>query len=95
VFNEGDMVWIHDLQLMMLPSYITRELRVARVGFFLHQPFPSSEIFRTLWCRADLLHGMLNADLVGFHLYEYARHFLTCCRRILGLSHSIDEQVYF
>ena len=91
VFNEGDMVWIHDLQLTILTSYVMRELKVARVGFFLHSAFPSSELFRTLWCREDLLHGMLNADLVGFHLYEYARHFLACCRRILGLSHSIDR----
>lgn len=62
---------------------------MAKVGLFLHTPFPSSEIFRTIWCREDLLRGMLNADQVGFHLYEYARHFLTCCRRLLGLNYGM------
>ena len=62
---------------------------MAKIGMFLHTPFPSSEIFRTLWCREDLLRGMLNADQVGFHLFEYARHFMTCCRRLLGLNHGM------
>lgn len=67
---------------------------MAKVGLFLHTPFPSSEIFRTLWCREDLLRGMLNADQVGFHLYEYGRHFLTCCRRLLGLSYGMVPDSY-
>jgi trehalose 6-phosphate synthase/phosphatase len=88
-FNEGDLVWIHGFHLLILPSYLTRRIPMAKVGIFLHTPFPSSEIFRTLWCREDLLRGMLNADQVGFHLYEYARHFLTCCRRLLGLDYGM------
>lgn len=86
VYNEGDMVWVHGFHLLLLPSFLTRVLRTARVGLFLHTPFPSSEIFRTLPFREDLLRGMLNADQIGFHLFEYARHFLTCCKRILGLN---------
>jgi ribosomal protein L14E/L6E/L27E len=54
----------------------------------MHVPFPSSEIFRSLSVRDELLRGMLSADVIGFHLFEYARHFLTCCRRILGLPHA-------
>jgi len=88
-FNEGDLVWIHGFHLLILPSYLTRRLPMAKVGIFLHTPFPSSEIFRTLWCREDLLRGMLNADQVGFHLFEYARHFLTSCRRLLGLNYGM------
>jgi trehalose 6-phosphate synthase/phosphatase len=88
-FNEGDLVWIHGFQLLILPSYLTRRIPMAKVGIFLHTPFPSSEIFRTLWCREDLLRGMLNADQVGFHLFEYARHFLTSCRRLLGLNYGM------
>ena len=88
-FNEGDLVWIHGFHLLILPSYLTRRIPMAKVGIFLHTPFPSSEIFRTLWCREDLLRGMLNADQVGFHLFEYARHFLTCCRRLLGLNYGM------
>lgn len=85
-FNEGDLVWVHGFHLLILPSYLSRRIPMAKVGLFLHTPFPSSEIFRTIWCREDILRGMLNADQVGFHLYEYARHFLTCCRRLLGLN---------
>lgn len=64
VYNEGDMVWVHGFHLLLLPSFLTRVLRTARVGLFLHTPFPSSEIFRTLPFREDLLRGMLNADQV-------------------------------
>ena len=88
-FNEGDLIWIHGFHLLVLPSFLTRRIPMAKVGLFLHTPFPSSEIFRTLWCREDLLRGMMNADQVGFHLFEYARHFLTCCRRLLGLKYGM------
>jgi trehalose 6-phosphate synthase/phosphatase len=88
-FNEGDLVWVHGFHLLILPSYLTRRIPMAKVGIFLHTPFPSSEIFRSLWCREDLLRGMLNADQVGFHLFEYARHFLTSCRRLLGLNYGM------
>jgi len=88
-FNQGDLVWIHGFHLLILPSYLIRRIPVAKIGLFLHTPFPSSEIFRTLWCREDLLRGMLNADQVGFHSYEYARHFMTSCRRLLGLTNGM------
>ena len=90
-YNEGDLVWIHDFHLLLLPSVLARRrLRSSNMGMFLHAPFPSSEIFRTLSVRDDLLRGMLNADHIGFHLFEYARHFLACCRRIMGLEHTIQ-----
>lgn len=57
-----------------------------KVGWFLHTPFPSSEIYRTLPLREELLHSVLKADLVGFHTYDYARHFVSACTRILGLE---------
>jgi len=93
-FNEGDLVWIHGFHLLILPSLLTRRIPMAKIGLFLHTPFPSSEIFRTLWCRDDLLRGMLNADQVGFHLFEYARHFLTSCRRLLGLNYGMVPDTY-
>ncbi|KFG41965.1 trehalose-phosphatase, partial [Toxoplasma gondii GAB2-2007-GAL-DOM2] len=85
--HETDMVWVHDYHLLLAPMHITRKVRRANVGFFLHIPFPSSEIFRCLPCREDILRGMLCADLIGFHLFEYARHFLVACKRLLGLEH--------
>ena len=86
VREPSDMIWVHDYHLFLTPMHITRKLRKANIGFFLHSPFPSSEIFRCLPVREEILKGMLCADLVGFHFWEYARHFLTCCRRILGLE---------
>jgi trehalose 6-phosphate synthase/phosphatase len=56
------------------------------VGWFLHTPFPSSEIYRTLPVREEVLRATLRADLIGFHTYDYARHFISSCTRILGLE---------
>ncbi|BGP42497.1 Trehalose-6-P synthase/phosphatase complex synthase subunit [Rhodotorula kratochvilovae] len=58
----------------------------VQIGFFLHTPFPSSEVFRTLPVRREILLGILNCDLIGFHTYDYARHFLSSCSRLLGLK---------
>eukprot|EP00635_Sarcinochrysidales_sp_CCMP3193_P006760 CAMPEP_0118910054 /NCGR_PEP_ID=MMETSP1166-20130328/12361_1 /TAXON_ID=1104430 /ORGANISM="Chrysoreinhardia sp, Strain CCMP3193" /LENGTH=2032 /DNA_ID=CAMNT_0006849509 /DNA_START=180 /DNA_END=6279 /DNA_ORIENTATION=+ len=91
-YNEGDLIWIHGFQLALLPAFVSRRLTVAKVGLFLHTPFPSSEIFRTLSMRVEFLRGMLSADQVGFHLYEYARHFLTTARRLLGVRHTYDAR---
>ncbi|RLN02569.1 hypothetical protein BBJ28_00025960, partial [Nothophytophthora sp. Chile5] len=87
LYEPGDIVWVQDYHLLLTPSYIVRKIRGANVGLFLHVPFPSSEVFRTLSMRKELLRGMLNADHIGFHLFEYARHFMSACRRILGLSY--------
>ena len=86
-FHEGDLVWVHDYHLLLVPTILARR-HIAPIALFLHIPFPSSEVFRTLSVRDELLRGMLSADALGFHLFEYARHFLTSCRRILGLTHS-------
>lgn len=58
----------------------------SQVGWFLHTPFPSSEIYRTLPVREEVLRAVLKADLIGFHTYDYARHFVSACTRILGLE---------
>ncbi|EEY68908.1 alpha,alpha-trehalose-phosphate synthase [UDP-forming], putative [Phytophthora infestans T30-4] len=87
LYEQGDVVWVQDYHLLLTPSYIVRKLRAANVGLFLHVPFPSSEVFRTVSMRKELLRGMLNADHIGFHLFEYARHFMSACRRILRLSY--------
>lgn len=86
VREPSDIIWVHDFHLFLTPMHITRKLRKANIGFFLHSPFPSSEIFRCLPVREEILKGMLCADMIGFQFWEYTRHFLTCCRRILGLE---------
>lgn len=88
--QDGDMIWVHDYHLMLLPEMLRNELGNSRknikIGFFLHTPFPSSEIYRILPVREALLHGVLHCDLIGFHTYDYARHFLSSCSRILETS---------
>ena len=89
-YQEGDIVWVHDYHLMLLPALLKEERPDMKVGWFLHTPFPSSEIFRTLPQRNNILNGVLRADLVGFHTYDYARHFVSSCCRILGLEGTLD-----
>ncbi|MBA0779130.1 hypothetical protein Gotri_003410, partial [Gossypium trilobum] len=84
---EDDYVWIHDYHLMVLPTFLRRRFNRLRMGFFLHSPFPSSEIYRTLPVREEIMKALLNSDLIGFHTYDYARHFLSCCSRMLGLEY--------
>ncbi|GAB2285431.1 Probable alpha,alpha-trehalose-phosphate synthase [UDP-forming] 7, variant 2 [Dionaea muscipula] len=84
---DDDYVWIHDYHLMVMPSFLRRRFNRLRMGFFLHSPFPSSEIYRTLPVREEIIRALLNADLIGFHTFDYARHFLSCCSRMLGLEY--------
>ena len=91
IAKEDDVFWIHDYHLMLLPLMIREKLPEARIGFFLHIPFPSFEIFRLLPWRSEILQGLLGADLVGFHTYDYVRHFLSSVRRILGFEYSLNE----
>ncbi|KAK4484538.1 hypothetical protein RD792_007122 [Penstemon davidsonii] len=84
---EDDFVWIHDYHLMVLPTFLRRRFVRLRMGFFLHSPFPSSEIYRSLPVREEILKALLLSDLIGFHTFDYARHFLSCCSRMLGLEY--------
>ncbi|KAL2256237.1 hypothetical protein VTK26DRAFT_1955 [Humicola hyalothermophila] len=86
--HDGDLIWVHDYHLMLLPQMLREEIgnskKNIKIGFFLHTPFPSSEIYRILPVREQLLLGVLDCDLIGFHTYDYARHFLSSCSRILS-----------
>ncbi|XP_010917511.1 alpha,alpha-trehalose-phosphate synthase [UDP-forming] 6 [Elaeis guineensis] len=84
---DDDFVWVHDYHLMILPTFLRKRFNRVKLGFFLHSPFPSSEIYRTLPVREELLRSLLNSDLIGFHTFDYARHFLSCCSRMLGLTY--------
>nr|XP_027084685.1 alpha,alpha-trehalose-phosphate synthase [UDP-forming] 5-like [Coffea arabica]XP_027084686.1 alpha,alpha-trehalose-phosphate synthase [UDP-forming] 5-like [Coffea arabica] len=84
---DDDFVWVHDYHLMVLPTFLRKRFNRVKLGFFLHSPFPSSEIYRTLPVRDELLRALLNSDLIGFHTFDYARHFLSCCSRMLGISY--------
>ncbi|EAR01646.1 bifunctional alpha,alpha-trehalose-phosphate synthase (UDP-forming)/trehalose-phosphatase [Maribacter sp. HTCC2170] len=89
--DDDDTIWVHDYQLMLVPQMVREKRPNISIGFFLHIPFPSFEIFRTLPWREDLLQGLLGADLIGFHTYDYERHFLSSVRRLLGLEVSFND----
>ncbi|MBT8320420.1 MAG: bifunctional alpha,alpha-trehalose-phosphate synthase (UDP-forming)/trehalose-phosphatase [Eudoraea sp.] len=89
--QDGDTIWIHDYQLMLLPEMIREKRPEVIIGFFPHIPFPSFEIFRTLPWRNEILMGLLGSDLIGFHTYDYERHFLSSVRRLTGIDVSYNE----
>ena len=90
-YRPGDVIWVHDYQLMRVPALVRRQIPEARIGFFLHIPFPASEVFRTLPHRDRLLAGLLGADLIGFHTASYMRHFSSSVLRILGAVCDVDR----
>ena len=89
--TEDDSIWIHDYHLLLLPQLLRERLPRARIGFFLHIPFPSSEIFRLLPHREELLRGMLGASVIGFHTFSYARHFSNALLGNLGVEPELDR----
>jgi len=86
-----DTVWVHDYHLMLLPSYLRQRRPDLKIGFFLHTPFPSYELFRCHPNREELLEGMLGANLIGFHTFGYLRHFRSTILRLLGLESEVDH----
>jgi trehalose 6-phosphate synthase/phosphatase len=93
VVQPGDTVWVQDYHLMLLPKLLRDKIPDLSIGFFLHTPFPSYDIFRILpskW-RRDILEGILGADLVGFHTIDYTQHFLRCILRILGIDNNFGQ----
>ncbi len=93
IYKKGDIIWVHDYHLMLLPGLIRKAVPDALIGFFLHIPFPSFEIFRLLPSkqRKEILEGLLGSDLIGFHTSEYTQYFLRSLLRILGLNHDFGK----
>jgi trehalose 6-phosphate synthase/phosphatase len=85
-YRPGDVVWVHDYQLLRVPALVRERLPEARVGFFLHIPFPNPEIYFALSTRAWLVEGIMGADLVGFHTRRYQGHFRAALRRLFGVE---------
>lgn len=89
-WKKGDTIWVHDYHLLLVPGMVRKRLPEAKIGFFLHVAFPSSEVFRCLAVREELLEGMVGANLIGFHIQEYTRHFLQTCSRLLAAEATPD-----
>src|SRR6056297_2616509 len=89
--KDVDKIWIHDYHLLLLPQMIKERFPDVTIGFFLHIPFPSYELFRILPWRTEIISGMLGADLLGFHAFDYERHFMSSVRRLLGYDININK----
>ena len=85
-YVEGDLVLVHDYELMLLPAMLRSRFPEISCGYFCNCPFPSTEFYRMLPAREALLRGALGADLVSFNHFDYVRHFLNACMRVLGLE---------
>jgi trehalose 6-phosphate synthase/phosphatase len=96
IYQPGDVIWVHDYQLMMVPDLLRKVLPDATIGFFLHIPFPSYEIFRLLptdW-KKQLMQGMMGADLIGFHTHDYVQHFIQSAKMILQVESQFNSIYY-
>ncbi|WP_288940412.1 bifunctional alpha,alpha-trehalose-phosphate synthase (UDP-forming)/trehalose-phosphatase [uncultured Alistipes sp.] len=89
--GSDDIVWVQDYQLMLLPGMLREIMPTLCIGYFHHIPFPSYELFRVLPERAELLRGMLGADLIAFHTHDYVRHFISTAERVLHMDFRLDE----
>jgi len=92
--DEDDIVWVHDYHLMLLPKLIREKIKNISIGYFHHIPFPSYEIFRLLPSRIELMEGLMGANLVGFHTYDYMRHFQSSAQRLLGYESQLGRIDY-
>ncbi len=91
LYRSGDLIWVHDYHLVLLPAMLRRLLPEARIGFFLHIPFPAQEVFRVLPWREEILRGLMGADLIGFHTAAYVEDFSDSVRQVLGLEGAGDS----
>ncbi|KAK9239073.1 glycosyltransferase family 20-domain-containing protein [Lipomyces kononenkoae] len=92
-YSPGDTIWVHDYHLLLVPGLVRKKIPDAKIGFFLHIAFPSSEVYRCLPTRKLLLRGMLGADVVGFQSNEYARHFRQTVQVVLGIAPNRDDTI--
>lgn len=93
ILRPDDLLWVHDYHLMLLPKLIREKFPDMPIGFFLHIPFPSYEVFRLLprpW-RSEIIEGLLGAGLIGFHTHDYTRDFLTSVLRTVGYEHYLGD----
>lgn len=90
--KDDDIVWVHDFQLMLVPGLVKEKRKDLKVAFFLHIPFPSSEIFRELPQRVEILQSLVKCDQIGFHDLSYLNHFRSSIQRVLGELPTIEKQ---
>jgi len=87
--GRKDLIWVQDYHLMLVPGFLRESRPTARVGWFCHIPWPAPDVFGILPWRDEILEGLLGADLLGFHLPAYEKHFRACVKRFT--SHRVDK----
>lgn len=86
VSEPDDIIWVHDFHLFLVPQFLRKSGNINKIGFFLHIPFPSSELFRQIPVRKEILEGVLESDLIGFHDYSYLKYFCSSAKILLGVT---------
>lgn len=85
--NDGDLIWVHDYHLMLLPKLLRQQLaqkgKSCAIGFSLHTPFPAPDFWRTLPVGKEIMEAMLSSDIIGFHTDEYKQNFIDSCTSVL------------
>ena len=90
-YQPGDRIWVHDYHLMLLPSLLRERIPEAAIGFFLHIPFPASDVFAILPRGEELLAGLIGADLLAFQTHQHVQHFRMSLRRLAGIESAADR----
>lgn len=93
LMKPDEVVWVHDYHLMLVPKFLREKRPDAKIGFFLHIPFPPYSDLRQLPSCREIVEALLGADLVGFHTFDDAHAFLSSVRRLLGLDNEIGQVV--
>lgn len=94
VANFTDLIMINDLHLMLVPNYLLSKNINSKIGIYFHKAFPSSDIIKSFPYHLELLKSILLCDVIGFHVFQFARNFLTSCKRILGIFFEIKYKGY-
>jgi trehalose 6-phosphate synthase/phosphatase len=87
--QENDLIMINDIHLMLIPNGLLSKNANAKVGIYFHMPFPSSDVVKTFPYHQEILKSVLLCDVIGFHVFQFARNFLTSCKRIFGIFYDI------
>jgi trehalose 6-phosphate synthase/phosphatase len=89
VMHENDLIMINDVHLMLIPSSLLNKNTNSRVGIYFHMAFPSSDVIKILPGHQEFLKSILLCDVIGFHVFQFARNFLTALKRIFGIFYEI------
>ncbi len=83
---DDALIWVHDYNLWLVPTYLRQIKPNARIAFFHHTPFPAADVFNILPWRQEIMESLLKCDLVGFHIPRYAANFVAAARTLFPID---------